>query len=111
MSFKITLDIEFLTLDQQRELFLHLKAKFEPGAPIIKAAQNSNTDELSSQKIEQFEFPNKAYIFLKAMGISTIGEICQYKQSDFLRIRGMGKGTVLAIESILGDYGLKLKDE
>jgi len=60
--------------------------------------------------IEDVEMSRRSKVTLTGtMGLTHLGELCQYTEADLLKQKLVGRKTLNEIEAVLDSYGLKLK--
>jgi hypothetical protein len=110
---KIYIELDSLSLTQQRDIYLVLKEKFENPSEVKPKGKNRVSKTILRRKLVEFprDLKPSAIKILSAAGIDTIGDLCRCKPSDIYNMRGLSQGTVVTAEIFLDYWGLTLKRE
>jgi len=77
---------------------------------MIEKTEDSKSKELETP-IEDLDFSVRTFNCLKRANIKTLRDLVDKKQSDFMKIRNLGKKSLKEVLDKIKDMGLTLKDE
>lgn len=107
-TMKLAVDVSALPLEEQKRLYLWLKAKFEPELPIIYTATESQGEAMLDKTIKEVNFSTRVFNGLMAARINTIRDLCNCSKAELMKLGHLGKRSVAEIESVLSEMGLEL---
>ena len=110
---KICIELDSLSLTQQRDIYLVLKDKFENPLEVKSPGKNLPLKTVLQKKLADFpgDFKPKVTKILSAGGITTIGDLRLCTESNICNMRGLSIGYALKFGIFLGHFGLTLKKE
>ena len=91
--------------DQDDQQFF---SKYEPLLFIPSVSEPKIATDIP---IEELDFSVRSYNCLKRAGVNTIGDIIGLSCDDLMRVRNMGKRSLIEILSKLKDLGVPLNDD
>jgi len=61
--------------------------------------------------IEELDLSVRSYNCLKRAGINTVQELTEKSEADMMRVRNLGRKSLVEVKEKLADLGLSLKQE
>ena len=77
---------------------------------MVEKTEDSKSKELETL-IEDLDFSVRTFNCLKRANIKTLKDLVDKKQSDFMKIRNLGKKSLKEVLDKIKDMGLSLHDE
>ena len=77
---------------------------------MVEKTEDSKSKELETL-IEDLDFSVRTFNCLKRANIKTLKDLVDKKQSDFTKIRNLGKKSLKEVLDKIKDMGLSLRDE
>lgn len=108
---KVPFDISALPIEEQKRLYLYLKAKFDPDNPSIYTDAEFKKEVMLNKHLEELNMSMRAFNGLKASRINTVRELCDRTRSQLKNINNFGNRSLEEVEALLSEIGLSLKAE
>lgn len=108
---KLTFDSDNLPIEEQKALYLWLKAKFDPDSPSIFADAYCAKEALLNKSLKDLVFSAKVFNAFAAMRLNTVRDLCNCKRSDLMKLTNFGDRSCDEVENVLAEMGLTLKME
>lgn len=91
------------------ENFLHLDEKFD-NVDLVKENVAPKEDTFENANIEDLDLSVRSYNCLKRAGIQTVQELIQKTEADMMKVRNLGKKSLVEVKVKLEERGLHFKD-
>jgi DNA-directed RNA polymerase subunit alpha len=91
------------------ENFLHLDDKFE-AVDLVKESVAVKEDTFENLSIEDLDLSVRSYNCLKRAGIANVQELIQKTEADMMKVRNLGKKSLIEVKVKLDEKGLHFKD-
>ena len=108
---KLTFDAENLSVEEQKALYLWLKAKFDPDSPSILTDAYLQREEMLNKRLREFEFSSKASVVIGAMRLRRVRDLFDVKRSEIKKLIRGGYRVCDEIEAKIAEMGLTFKME
>jgi len=96
-------------LNEHLELFVGLTEKIGD-VEIMVEKEEEERDKVLYMSVEELDLSVRSYNCLKRAGINTVGELVQKTVEDMLKVRNLGKKSMLEVEQKLASLDLSLKN-
>lgn len=95
-------------LNDHLQLFVGLTEKIGD-VEIMVEKEEEERDKVLYMSVEELDLSVRSYNCLKRAGINTVGELVQKSVEDMMKVRNLGKKSLLEVEQKLASLGLNLK--
>ena len=110
--FGISDGLEILkTLQKREEEFIRLKREEEERKKLEKKKNNTNKNITKILITQELGIGIRSYNALMRNGITTLGDIIKYTETDFLKFRNITERLVEELRPILTQYQISFKEE
>ena len=95
-------------LNEHLQLFVGLTEKIGD-VEIMVEKEEEERDKVLYMSVEELDLSVRSYNCLKRAGINTVGELVQKTVEDMMKVRNLGKKSLLEVEQKLASLDLSLK--
>lgn len=104
----ISLSAKILT--EHLNSFVNLTEEAKSADMMIKKEETQKEKKLE-MTIEELDLSVRSYNCLKRAGINTVQELTEKSEADMMRVRNLGRKSLVEVKEKLADLGLSLKQE
>lgn len=97
-------------LIEHLDLFVNM-TKHVNDVEIMVEVEEDETEKVLETTVEELDLSVRSYNCLKRAGIDTVEQLVDYTESQLLKVRNLGRKSLVEIKEKVSDLGLELKEE
>jgi hypothetical protein len=111
LGMKLTFDAETLSIEEQKALYLHLKAIFDPDSYTILTDADRQKEALLNKSLKEIRFSPKTSVVIAHFRLRIVRDLFDIKRSQVKHATRGGFRVCDEIETVLAELGLNMKLE
>ena len=97
-------------LTEHLDLFTNL-TEIAKSTEVMKEADTESDDRILDRTIEELDLSVRSYNCLKRAGINTVHDLTEKSEAEMMKVRNLGRKSLVEVKLKLIDLGLGLKDK